>query len=82
MSVVALTTCAILVALNLLLGRLSEKHAREALEAADRRLGIMTEIVEGIKAIKLCGWFRGWGASGFRVQGSGFRVQGLGFRVD
>ena len=54
-SVVALITCAVIVSFNLLLGRLSEKHARDALKAADTRLGIMTEIIQGIKAIKLCG---------------------------
>lgn len=54
-SVVALIACAAIVATNLTLGRLSRKHARDALTAADTRLGIMTEIVQGIKAIKLCG---------------------------
>ena len=54
-SVVALITCALIVGMNVTLGRLSEKHARDALKAADTRLSIMTEIIQGIKAIKLCG---------------------------
>ena len=54
-SVVALITCGLIVASNMTLGRLSEKHARDALQAADTRLSIMTEIIQGIKAIKLCG---------------------------
>ena len=52
---IALITFFILGVLNAVLGCLSEKQARHALKEADRRLGIMTEIITGIKAIKLCG---------------------------
>ena len=64
-SVVALITSAAIAGFNLLMGRLSEKHARDSLKAADKRLGIMSEITQGIKAIKLCGllsWDQGFGA--------------------
>ena len=51
----ALTTFAILGLVNFVLARLGQKQARDALKEADKRLGIMTEIIDGIKAIKLCG---------------------------
>ena len=54
-SALALTTFVILGLVNFVLARLGQKQARGALREADERLGIMTEIIDGIKAIKLCG---------------------------
>ena len=54
---IALITFFILGVLNAIFGCLSEKQARYALREADKRLGIMSEIINGIKAIKLCGTF-------------------------
>ena len=54
-SAIALTTCVIFCVFNSFLGHLSRKQAKIALKEADKRLGIMTEIIDGIKAIKLCG---------------------------
>ena len=56
-SAIALSTFFILGVINAVLGRLSQKQVRDALSKADRRLGIMSEIINGIKAIKLCGVF-------------------------
>ena len=56
-SAIALATFFILGVINTVLARLSQKQARDALSEADKRLGIMSEIVTGIKAIKLCGVF-------------------------
>ena len=54
---IALITFSILGVLNTTMGCLSQKQARYALKEADNRLGIMSEIINGIKAIKLCGVF-------------------------
>ena len=54
-SAIGLTTLSIVALVNIILGRLGQKQARDSLEAADKRLGIMAEIIDGIKAIKLCG---------------------------
>ena len=54
-SAIALAAFVILCTTNTILGHLSRKQAHDALEKADKRLGVMTEIIDGIKAIKLCG---------------------------
>lgn len=51
-----LTTCLMVCLLNIYFGQLSRRQARVALQKADVRLGIMKEIMDGIKAIKLCAW--------------------------
>ena len=47
---IVLALFTILGVVNVILARLTQKPAQDALEAADERLGITTEIIDGIKA--------------------------------
>merc|ERR1711871_919925 len=55
-SAIAMSMLTFLCTLNVIFGRLSQRQAHDALKEADKRLGIMSEIINGIKAIKLCAW--------------------------